>query len=176
MNRLHRLFVWLCRINHCRGFGIQSPTDYRFVRYVVNEQWPYYAYEKLDAEASWLDRKLGHLCLRLANALQPTDVVDRAGAAPYLLAGCRKARVADDFCPDTAYGLAVVDVDDERLEQAVDLAEGHSVLMVRCIWRNPQRWQQLVGNPRTVVTFDLYYCGIAFFDTRRAKHNYIVNF
>ena len=33
MNLLTRLFVWLSRLHHCRGFGIQSPTDYWLVRY-----------------------------------------------------------------------------------------------------------------------------------------------
>ena len=39
--------VWLSRINHCRGFGVQSPSAYAFIRYVVNEHYPYYAYEDL---------------------------------------------------------------------------------------------------------------------------------
>jgi len=29
---------------------------------------------------------------------------------------------------------------------------------------------------RTGVTFDLYYCGIVFFNKKRFKQNYIVNF
>ena len=67
LNRLHQAYVWLRRISHCRGFGIQSPTDYRFVRYVVNEHWPYYAYESLGQNDDWLRRKLGLLYFRLAN-------------------------------------------------------------------------------------------------------------
>ena len=66
MNRLQQVFVWLSRIHRCRGFGIQSPTDYAFVRYVVNEHWPYYAYDLLPNDA-WLTRKLGKLYFRLAN-------------------------------------------------------------------------------------------------------------
>ena len=57
---MNRWLVWLSRIHHCRGFGIQSPTDYAFVRYVVNEHWPYYAYDQLTAD-SWLNKKLGRL-------------------------------------------------------------------------------------------------------------------
>ena len=36
-------------------------------------------------------------------------------------------------------------------------------------------WQKLVNDSRVGITFDLYYCGIAFFD-KRFKQNYIVNF
>ena len=47
MQRLRHAFVWLKRIGHCRGFGVQSPTDYWLVRYVINEHWPYYQYASL---------------------------------------------------------------------------------------------------------------------------------
>ena len=30
MTQLRRWLVWLSRIHHCRGFGIQSPADYAF--------------------------------------------------------------------------------------------------------------------------------------------------
>ena len=93
MNRLHQAWVWLRRIGHCRGFGIQSPTDYRFVRYVVNEHWPYYAYRQTGLNDSPLRRKLGRLYFRLANHLQPGTVVDLLGYDEYLRAGCRKAVV-----------------------------------------------------------------------------------
>ena len=36
-------------------------------------------------------------------------------------------------------------------------------------------WQKLLNDNRTGITFDLYYCGIVFFD-KRYKQNYIVNF
>ena len=37
-------------------------------------------------------------------------------------------------------------------------------------------WKSVVNDERTGVTFDLYYCGIIFFDKKRYKENYIVNF
>ena len=173
MNNLLRLLVWVSRISHCRGFGIQSPTDYRFVRDVVNERWPYYAYESLGAGTSWLVRKQGRLCLRLANALQPRCVVERVGMGPYVKAGCRQAALTDEL---TRFDLAVLAVDDAYIEAALSLAPSHSVLMVSDAWRNRQRWRQLADDARTGVTFDLYYCGIIFFDSQRTKINYIINF
>ena len=37
---------WLCRCKYCRGFGVQSPSAYSFIRYVINEHYPYYAYSE----------------------------------------------------------------------------------------------------------------------------------
>ena len=90
MNRLKAFFVWLGRIWHCRGFGIQSPTDYWLVRYVINEHWPYYQYAELGRDDDWLRQKLGLLYFRLANWRQPT-VIASDGYRDYLQAGCRKA-------------------------------------------------------------------------------------
>jgi hypothetical protein len=41
---------------------------------------------------------------------------------------------------------------------------------------NKEAWQQIVDDQRTGVTFDLYYCGLAMFDKKRIKKNYIINF
>ena len=73
MNKLKRYFRWLCRIGYCRGFGVQSPSAYRFIRYVINEHYPYYAYSDLRSElpdVSWLERKRMELYFRIANFRQ----------------------------------------------------------------------------------------------------------
>ncbi len=44
---IKRFIVWLRRVRYSRGFGVQSPWAYRFIRYVVNEHYPYYKYEHL---------------------------------------------------------------------------------------------------------------------------------
>lgn len=74
MTQLKHWLVWLSRIHHSWGFGIQSPTDYAFVRYVVNEHWPYYAYENL-LDDDWMQQKLGRLYFRLANWRQPNRMI-----------------------------------------------------------------------------------------------------
>ena len=94
MQRLRHAFVWLMRIGHCRGFGVQSPTDYWLVRYVINEHWPYYQYVTLGEGDEWLTRKLGLLYFRLANWLQPHKI-ESDGYQQYLQAGCRKAEFGD---------------------------------------------------------------------------------
>ena len=115
MNQLKRCLVWLSRIHRCRGFGIQSPTDYSFVRYVVNEHWPYYAYEQF-RDDDWLTRKLGYLYFRLANYVQPQIMLaDRYQR--YWHAGCKKT----DFAPNiNKVELARIDINDfERVMKKV---------------------------------------------------------
>ena len=94
--RVKHWFVWLRRLRHSRGFGIQSPTDYAFVRYVVCEPWPYYAYDTLGQGDDWLTRRLGRLYFRLANWRQPATIVTN-GYEDYFAAGCRRAAVTRRF-------------------------------------------------------------------------------
>lgn len=172
MNRIRQAWVWLSRIGHCQGFGIQSPTDYRFVRQVINEHAPYYAYQELGADDTWMRKKLGRLYLRLANDLQPATVIDRVGVADYLKAGCRKANITDNS--DT-FDLAIVPIQTEY-NQLLEHCSQHTVIVFENIWQQPALWHCIEYDRRAVVTFDLFYCGIVCFDKRRSSHNYIVNF
>lgn len=172
MNRLQQTFVWLRRIGHCRGFGIQSPTDYRFVRYVVNEHWPYYAYEELGLDDCWLRRKLGLLYFRLANELQPHTIIDPMGFREYLQAGCRKAQIVDEA---ETVQLAIVPVKTD-CQLLFSKCDDRSVVVIQDIYRAPKYWHSIEHHPKATVTFDLYYCGIVMFDPKRTKQNYIINF
>ena len=109
MTKLKRWLVWLSRIHHCMGFGIQSPTDYSFVRNVVNEHWPYYAYENL-TDADWKQQKIGRLYFRLANWCQP-DVMLTDSYQRYWHAGCRKTQFVKDL---HHVELGRVDMNDEK--------------------------------------------------------------
>jgi len=164
--------VWLSRIHRCRGFGIQSPTDYAFVRYVVNEHWPYYAYEEL-TDDDWLTQRLGRLYFRLANWRQPRRMLSDRWQR-YWQAGCRTTSVTDSI--DTVE-MAIVDIGDTiTLEQLLQKCNDHSLLVVEGIHRNQRQWQHLRNDPRPVITFDLYYCSILMFDSKRYRHHYVVNF
>ena len=172
MNRLKAFFVWLGRIWHCRGFGIQSPTDYWLVRYVINEHWPYYQYAELGRDDDWLRQKLGLLYFRLANWRQPT-VIASDGYRDYLQAGCRKASFGDS----SEMIRLTLDGDYRgRLATVYDRAEDGTVLIVEGIWHDKAFWREIVADQRTDITFDLYYCGIVLFDKKRAKQHYIINF
>ena len=172
MQRLKYFFVWLSRLMHCRGFGIQSPTDYWIVRYVINEHWSYYLYETLGKDDDRLTRKLGFLYFRIANWLQP-HVIESEGYQSYLQAGCQKAVFGD------SRELIRLNLDGDcrdRLATIYNKVEEKTVLIVESICQNREIWREITADERTGVTFDLYYCGIVMFDKKRHKQNYIINF
>jgi hypothetical protein len=169
---LQRWLVWLSRIHRCRGFGIQSPTDYAFVRYVINEHWPYYAYEQLE-ERSWLRRKLGRLFLRLANWRQPAAMWPD-DYQEWWRAGCRKTVFTHELQHIELAHISISQWDD--FLSLLPHCDQQSVVVVDDIWRNKDKWKEIAHDKRIGTTFDLYYCGIVFFDTKRYKHNYKINF
>lgn len=171
-NQLKAASVWLRRIGHCRGFGIQSPSDYWLVRYVINEHWPYYQYEALGQDDDWLTRKLGRLCFRIANWRQPA-VIESSAYREYLQAGCRKAVWGESS------ELMVLSLEGDwrsRLSYIYNKVSADSVLVVTGLSKARDVWREIVNDERAVLTFDLYYCGIVLFDKKRDKKNYIVNF
>ena len=172
MNQLKRCLVWLSRIHRCRGFGIQSPTDYSFVRYVINEHWPYYAYEQFNSD-DWLTKKLGRLYFRLSNFVQPKEML-ADDYEQYWHAGCYRTK----FVPIiNKVDLIRIDAEDtDAVSKMIDKCEQQSILVVEGIWRNWALWHQIENDSRTSITYDLYYCGIVLFDKTRFKHNYIINF
>lgn len=171
-NQLKAASVWLRRIGHCRGFGIQSPSDYWLVRYVINEHWPYYQYERLGRNDDWLTRKQGRLCFRIANWRQPA-VIESSAFRDYLQAGCRKAVWGESS------ELMVLSLEGDwrsRLSYIYNKVSADSVLVVTGLSKARDVWHEIVNDERAVLTFDLYYCGIVLFDKKRDKKNYIVNF
>lgn len=101
MYDIRRMIVWAWRCRHSRGFGVQSPWAYSFIRYVVNEHYPYYAYKQLESKVkavSGPERRLCQLYFRMANYLQPRSVVDFGSPfepfRAYVSAGCRRAEVS----------------------------------------------------------------------------------
>ena len=77
--KVQRYLHWLRRIKYCRGFGVQSPSAYRFIRYVINEHYPYYAYDELRKELPRLDsltRKRMELYFRISNFRQASLWLD----------------------------------------------------------------------------------------------------
>jgi hypothetical protein len=159
-------------MGHCRGFGIHSPSDYRFVRNVINEQWPYYAYDEIGKDDKWLRRKLGQLYFRIANERQPKTIIDWVGVGDYLSAGCRHADIVESA---DSFDMAIVPIQTEY-NQLLEICGPQSVVVFENIWQQPALWHCIEYDRRSVITFDLYYCGIVFFDKSRSPQNYIINF
>lgn len=192
--KVQRYLHWLRRIKYCRGFGVQSPSAYRFIRYVINEHYPYYAYDELRKELPRLDsltRKRMELYFRVANFRQASlwlDFCERNDViATYVGRGCHATQVrritdlqqitADDrievlrICPTAGC--------EALLEAALQKTDDHTLFIIEDIGYNDtakRMWQKLLESDLTSVSYDLYYLGIAFFDSKRYKNNYIVNF
>ena len=182
----------MCRIRHVRGFGVQSPSAYRFIRYVINEHYPYYAYSDLKNCSSALtnnELRLYRLYFRLSNYMQASTWIDCCTKnndviREYVNSGSVNTQFL--HC-DSVYSLTDFDVmrvncnqlDHERFEHLVSIAASHSMLILEGIYNDKHSkefWKKIVDDDRTGITYDLYDCGIVFFDKKKYKQNYIVNF
>ena len=186
------IFRWLMRCRYSRGFGIQSPSAYSFVRYVINAHDPYYAYATLDAEMAEHSRdfrKLGRLFFRIANHWQPQYVVmGDYDFAPYIYAGCNNTlvKMIDDFYfAEFERSRILVILDMERLEDVnimqvlLDHSSGQMLLVALGIHANKSAlhlWKKIISDPHCGVTYDLYSCGIVFFDKSKHKQDFKINF
>ena len=189
-----RSMVFMRRFKHSRGFGIQSPSAYRFDREVINAHHPDVAYGGLKQAFPHEDRltlKLARLYFRIAHATQARqwalcthrNDVYRA----YIQAGCRMASLVDvdevgEVDKVAASDVLVMTMEDNRWRMCqafVSRAHERSMLIVEGIYASKKakmRWRELVNDERTGVAFDLYDCGIIFFDHTKSKQVYIINF
>lgn len=192
--KVQRYLHWLRRIKYCRGFGVQSPSAYRFIRYVINEHYPYYAYDELRKELPRLDsltRKRMELYFRISNYRQASLWLDYSRRddtiAIYVGRGCNATRVrniADSQQPVSGDKIEVLRICpiagcESVLAAALKQADDRTMFVIEDIGYNDtakRMWQTLLESDITSVSYDLYYLGIAFFDRKRYKNNYVVNF
>ena len=198
---IKRSVVWLRRAQYSRGFGVQSPWAYKFIRYVVNEHYPYYKYAQLKQQVYGINKRVRKLCrlyFRIANFQQPHSFIDYLPFSScykiYTLAGAKKTLyqlISQDTTPES-YTRILAEVGDnsivrvslrgnyrEFIDKAIALLPSTSVLILEHIKRNKETeayWKSLVADDRTGITFDLYYCGLIFLDNTMIKQDYIVNF
>lgn len=190
MNKLKRYIVWLRRMSHSRGFGVQSPSAYRFIRYVLCEHYPYYAYAELRLQypsLPWLVRKRMELYFRIANYRQAEYFVSNGDDAQLLSAyvgsGCCRTCVVDDLRNDCdrveVARVCPVEGCEAYLDRLLQHTDNQTMIVIEDIADNAiarRMWQRLLNSKKVSVSYDLYWAGVAFFDTDRFKTNYIVNF
>ena len=175
MYKLTNPFIWLRRIRHRCGYGVHSPFAFRFITDVIYMKLPYYAYEELDKGLAFKDtyrvRKILHMLLRVSNWRQPETIVCLSAPAyvpRYLSAGCKRAGLTENI-PEGQIDLCWLDVPNEEI---VSHLNEQSVLILDHLDIHREWFRNLPS----VVSFDLYDTGIAFFDTKYNKQHYIVNF
>lgn len=198
---IKRFIVWLRRVRYSRGYGVQSPWAYRFIRYVVNEHYPYYKYEQLDKQVNGIDKRTRKLCklyFRLANYQQPHTFVDCYPASScyknYVNAGCQKVhyqkmtnelteedclRLFSNVGENSMVRIPLIEDYRSLVDKVLEHLPSSSVIIIENIKRNKETgayWSELVSDSRTGVSFDLYYCGVLFLNNDMVKQSYIVNF
>lgn len=197
MQSLKRAFIWLKRIGHGRGFGVQSPNDYRFLRNVINERLPYYQYDALKAAVGNLDRHTRKMCqlyFRLSNYAQADGFLNIGSVSgevrEYVLAACARTRdlghlTATGSLPEVWEGrnllvrCAYTPGVETMLRRMLQGCGERSVIVVEGIHASKearQCWDALSVASSATIAYDLYHCGILLKENRRYKKKYFVNF
>ena len=189
--RVKWIWNWIHRMGYSRGFGVQSPSAYSFIRYVLTEHYPYYAYDELKMRFKSFDhatKKKGRLYFRLANYAQASHWFDYHSVgqpyAAYVHEGCRKTvfQAIDGKTIPNAFRIARLSMTDDYqavYEALCKVATDDSILILEGINANKDTkafWRRVQESQKATRTYDLFLCGIIVFDTSKHKHHYIVNF
>lgn len=189
--RVKWIWNWIHRMGYSRGFGVQSPSAYSFIRYVLTEHYPYYAYDELKMRFKSFDhatKKKGRLYFRLANYAQASHWFDYHSAeqpyAAYVHEGCRKTvfQTIDGKTIPNAFRIARLSMTEDYqavYEALCKVATDDSILILEGINDNKDTkafWKRVQESQKATRTYDLFLCGIIVFDTSKHKHHYIVNF
>lgn len=189
--RVKWIWNWIHRMGYSRGFGVQSPSAYSFIRYVLTEHYPYYAYDELKMRFKSFDhatKKKGRLYFRLANYAQASHWFDYHSAeqpyAAYVHEGCRKTvfQAIDGKTIPNAFRIARLSMTEDYqavYEALCKVATDDSILILEGINDNKDTkafWKCVQESQKATRTYDLFLCGIIVFDTSKHKHHYIVNF
>ena len=189
--RVKWIWNWIHRMGYSRGFGVQSPSAYSFIRYVLTEHYPYYAYDELKMRFKSFDhatKKKGRLYFRLANYAQASHWFDYHLAeqpyAAYVHEGCRKTvfQAIDGKTIPNAFRIARLSMAEDYqavYEALCKVATDDSILILEGINANKDTkafWKRVQESQKATRTYDLFLCGIIVFDTSKHKHHYIVNF
>ena len=185
--------LWLRRFGDSRGFGVQSPTAYSFIRYVINEHYPYYAYSDLKIkypDLTWMEYKLLELYFRISNFKQAGQwVCDTKGkygdgviVADYIRSACSATDVVNSLYVNNKPDVILLSCLSEILndiDRIFNYTHSSTMIIIEDIHSSDKAkgiWKEVIADDRTGRTYDLYYCGIVFMDKEKFKQHYVVNF
>lgn len=162
------------------GFGVQSPTAYRFVTEVLRATVPADPFPYINDGGG--PTRLARVCFRIAVARKPSVCINKTQSHMLRLylhaanAGCHVNSEVGDMPADMIIADACALCSDEAgTEQLLANAPTEGCLVVDSINHNNaclRWWETIVADPRTIQTFDLYGIGVAFFDRGKSKQNY----
>lgn len=194
MYEMRRLMARWSRLGSGRGFGIQSPSAFQFVTEVVNPSRACFGgrLAKNDAKGlSKMMRRLFPLYQRMAADRQPRlilscgqgyDVFRRC-----MLAAQSGARMADiDACGEGWQLLGEADMvrvvlgknSKQLCRMAMERLQEKAVLMVEGIHLTTENdifWNELTAHERGGETYDLFDCGLIFFEKKLYRQHYKIN-
>lgn len=203
---VRRIWNWCRRFRHRCGYGVHSPSDFFLITSVIYEKSPYYAYSELKAFPSsrrlpHYREKVDKLLFRLVNYFRPATLVEIGegnGDAIHYMRAARKSMVSVSLKGlDKEETLRSLQQELVKMEQVDFLHIAHtpyykevfelvfpylnerSCVVVGSIYESKERenwWKQLLADDRVRLMFDLYDIGLMFFDSKRYKQNFIVNF
>ena len=156
MNPFPQLRHWLKGIGKLRGFGIQSPWAYDFVRDVVAERRPYYKYaeiDKLSADNNKTPQEIEYALQKQVG----TFVVDNPQEARLLLLSV--------MSPHAKTALPHLPADSTLILFGINQSAA-----------TRQRWAEISTDSHSTTTFNLWKTGIIFIQNRYQQQHYILNF
>ncbi len=143
---------YLCRMPRTKGFGVQSPTAYSFLRQVVSESC-----------------FLKNLSSEIERASYPRLVSRRERFLYRLRYRYPQVQVleADEW------------LDSYKRNELFSLQGVDSVIVLLDVDRDVETmgaWKALLEDERCVLTFDMIDCGVVFFDKTKYKQHFLVNY
>lgn len=199
---LKRPFIWLSRFRNRCGYGVHSPFAFSLITDVFYEKRQYYCYEELkekhshismSSQTDYISTKTLKLIFRLTNRFQPenillftfeqriVDFIKRAKLKSNLLYIENVSNLDKDYSPD----LVVINSHTSPREvyalfdKIANQSDPNMLIVINgiCYNREMKRlWKQMIKDQRVGITFDLYDVGLIFFDKKKIKQDYIINF
>lgn len=146
------LLDYLSRIGKSKGFGIQSPWAYSFVKDVITEKLPYYKYDEIDKQyKDKKTRKRQKLYFRVSNYLHNKN-------------------------------LLIIKLSSHSLNDIIPICNelgSEGVIILEDIYASEEskaKWFELRDSNYIGITFDLYFCAICFMPNGMYKQHYKLNF
>lgn len=195
--------IYIKRFRHRRGYGVHSPFAFKFITDIIYGSLPYYAFLDLDRNIKHHEpKRIRHLLFRVANEVQPQNIIvagEEDSSSVYIRQAVKRASYTFISCDgkdaeaflskenDSSISLMLCinswqhpdQIEEVFSRFAPTIDSNHSVALIRGIGYShsmKRLWQRIKEDERTGITFDLYDLGIVFFDHRKIKQHYIVDF
>lgn len=191
---LRYLRAFICRLHHLKGFGIQSPWAFKMVNDVINCHTPFSYAPKISSHFGHIDihtQRLGRLFYRLSLHIGPTvwhfstffnDLYSHYVRLGSHSSTCLSLQDGMNVSSSLNCQVLVVSPDmplaQDLMDGFVSLCSSECILIVLDIHKTSKHrklWYELIANPKAGVSFDLFVCGLIFFDHTKSKQNYTIN-